>query len=53
MKKRIIILTAMMAFMLTGCQENPKSSIVVNKDMDKLIEQAQETGSGIEGVGGE
>lgn len=52
MKKRTIILGILLSAILTGCQENPDSSIVVNKDMDKLIEQAQETGAGMDGVSG-
>lgn len=36
--------------MLAGCQKNPDSSIVVNKDMDKLIDQANETGKGMENI---
>ena len=36
--------------MLAGCQKNPDSSIVVNKDMDKLIAQANETGKGMENI---
>lgn len=34
---------AVMAFQLTACQKSPESSIVVNKDLDKLIEQAEDT----------
>ena len=36
-----------MVLLLSGCQKNPESSIVVNKDMDNLIEQAQNTESGV------
>lgn len=32
------------SMMLSGCQKNPDSSIVVNKDMDNLIEEAQKDG---------
>lgn len=53
MKKRRVLFVTMMALMLTGCQENPESSIVVNKEMDKLIDQAQETGGGMEDIAGE
>lgn len=44
MKRKAAVTAIAMAFMmgLSGCQENPDSSIVVNKDMDKLIEQAQD-----------
>lgn len=34
-------LAGMMIVMTAGCQKNPDSSIVKNKDMDKLIEEAQ------------
>ena len=27
---------------IAGCADNPEESIVVNKDMDKLIEKAQD-----------
>lgn len=33
----------LLVFSLAGCQKNPDSSLVVNKDMDNLIEQAQNT----------
>lgn len=32
------------SILLSGCQANPDSSIVVNKDMDNLIEEAQKNG---------
>lgn len=32
------------SMLLSGCQKNPDSSIVVNKDMDNLIEEAQKDG---------
>lgn len=38
------------SLLLSGCQENPESSIVVNKDMDNLIEQAGNTEQGITNV---
>jgi hypothetical protein len=43
MKRKAAVTAIAMAFTmgLSGCQENPDSSIVVNKDMDKLIEEAQ------------
>ena len=31
------------AMLLSGCQQNPNSSIVVNKDMDHLIEEAKKS----------
>lgn len=44
MKKREYILTAalILAIGLSGCQKSPESSIVVNKDMDKLVEKAKD-----------
>lgn len=50
MKKRRILFMAAAVAMLAGCQKNPDSSIVVNKDMDKLIDQANETGKGMENI---
>ncbi len=41
MRKRIMLFAGMIVLMAAGCQKNPDSSIVVNKDMDKLIEEAQ------------
>ena len=46
----------MMTAFFSGCQENPDSSIVVNKDMDHLIEEAQkdgESGTDIANIAGE
>lgn len=46
----------MMTVFFSGCQENPDSSIVVNKDMDHLIEEAQkdgESGTDIANIAGE
>ena len=43
-KKCVFILAdAWLCLGLTACQETPDASIVVNKNMDKLIEKAQET----------
>lgn len=39
--KRIAAATAML--MLMGCAENPDSDIVVHKDMEKVIDEAQQT----------
>lgn len=37
-------LTALLSLLLlTGCAENPDSDIIVHKDMDKLIDEAQQT----------
>ena len=41
MKK--IITAAIALLILTGCAENPDSDIVVHKDMEKLIDEAQHT----------
>ncbi len=46
MKKYKLLSVALITVVaLTGCQNNPESSIVKNKDMDKLIEQAKATPS--------
>ena len=46
MRKYKLLSVALIAVIaLSGCQNNPESSIVKNKDMDKLIEQAKETPS--------
>lgn len=44
-RKGAVWFAGMMIVMAAGCQKNPDSSIVKNKDMDKLIEEAQ-NGSG-------
>lgn len=36
-----VVLCAATVFSMTACQKSPKSSIVVNKDLDKLIEKAK------------
>lgn len=41
-----LALGGVLALSLTACQENPEGSIVAHKDMDKLISQAADTGSG-------
>lgn len=52
MKRKNTLLAIVLALMagLSGCQKNPDSSIVVNKDLDKLIEKAQdgESAAGVE-----
>ena len=40
------------SMLLSGCQKNPDSSIVVNKDMDNLIEEAQKDGENAADIGG-
>ena len=45
MKKSLyFFLILSLIFSLTACQENPKGSIIVHKDMDNLISKAQEDG---------
>lgn len=39
-----VILCGIMVFSLAACQSNPEVSIIKNKDMDKLIEEAQNPG---------
>lgn len=41
---RIAVCTVAAAMLLSGCQKNPDSSMVVNKDMDHLIEEAKKDG---------
>ena len=36
-----IALGVLLAMGISGCQSNPDSSIVVNKDLDRLIEEAR------------
>lgn len=43
---RIAVCTVIASLLLSGCQKNPDSSMVVNKDMDNLIEEAQKDGGG-------
>ena len=42
-KSGIISVLTICSLTISGCQKNPDSSVVVHKDMDKLIEQAKET----------
>ena len=51
MKRKLCAgLGVLLAVSLTACQKSPDSSLVVNKDMDKLVEAAQntETAAGME-----
>lgn len=41
---RIAVCTVIASLLLSGCQKNPDSSMVVNKDMDNLIEEAKKDG---------
>lgn len=43
MKRRQILTAALALLLLTGCAENPDSDIIVHKDMEKLIGEAQQT----------
>lgn len=47
---RRITAAAMAMLMLVGCAENPDSDIVVHKDMDKVISEAQQTDTGKQDV---
>ena len=42
MKKRLTA-AAFALLLLTGCAENPDSDIIIHKDMEKLIDEAQQT----------
>ena len=44
-KYKLLSVVLITVIALSGCQNNPESSIVKNKDMEKLIEQAKETPS--------
>lgn len=51
MKKRVIVpIICLTAAALTACQKSPDSSIVKNKDLDKMIEQAEDGNNGIKDV---
>ena len=41
MKRRRILTAALALLLLAGCAENPDSDIIVHKDMEKLISEAQ------------
>lgn len=40
----IVLCAATMTFTATACQKNPESSIVKQKDLDKMLELANKTG---------
>lgn len=48
---KILAIGTVLSVALSACQKNPDSSVVVNKDMDNLIEEAQNTETGIVEVG--
>lgn len=50
MKRKLAVLMAVVIFGITGCQKNPDSSIVKNKDFDNMIDSAQNTESGTSNV---
>ena len=43
MKQKKLLAAALSLLLLTGCAENPDSDIIVHKDMEKLIDEAQQT----------
>ncbi len=43
MKQNKLLAAALSLLLLTGCAENPDSDIIVHKDMEKLIDEAQQT----------
>lgn len=44
MKLKKLYAAALSLLMMTGCAENPDSDIIIHKDMEKLINEAQQTG---------
>ncbi len=59
MKRKTIFLITILglgALLLSACQKSPDSSIVKNKDLESMIAQAEDQGSGaasVEGIAGE
>lgn len=45
-KKNFVALGMTMVLFATGCQKAPEDAVVKNKNLDKMIEQAKETGGG-------
>ena len=43
MNKKRMTVFALALLLLTGCAENPDSDIIIHKDMEKLIDEAQQT----------
>ncbi|MBQ5338009.1 MAG: hypothetical protein J6Z40_02465 [Oscillospiraceae bacterium] len=43
MKHKKLLTAALSLLLLTGCAENPDSDIIIHKDMEKLIDEAQQT----------
>ena len=54
MKKKQILsmITAITILALTGCQKSPESSIVTNKDFDKMVDLAENSEIGTSEVSG-
>lgn len=48
---RILAIGTALSMALSACQKNPDSSVVVNKDMDNLIEEAQNGENGTVNIG--
>ena len=46
MKAKRVFICAAAAMILCGCQQNPDSGIVVHKDMEKVISEAENSGEG-------
>ena len=38
-----LMLSGMMVFTLAGCASNPEKSVVKEKNMDKMLQEAQKT----------
>lgn len=41
---KVLSMVVLLSLGISGCADNPEESIVVNKDMDKLIEKAEDKG---------
>lgn len=44
LKRNMIAIAMVMTIFVTGCQKAPEESVVKNKNLDKMIQQAKETG---------
>ena len=44
LKRNIVAVAMAMTILATGCQKAPEESVVKNKNLDKMIQQAKETG---------
>lgn len=45
-KRKFVALSMTVVLFATGCQKAPEDAVVKNKNLDKMIEQAKETGDG-------